>query len=236
MAYTPPAGNAANFVTGLGYYEPMFVRHAFKLPAGIYQADRGDAVEFVETSLYSYPASLGTDFVLPPTPPVLEYTADGAVTVDIVAAGVAEYVNIQIDASGAVVVDIAVEGSAGHGIAGSGVATIGVDASSDATHGIAGSESVSIPITVSGTGVVERYELVGEVRLQGVLVDRRVRAYRRDTGALVGDASTVSGRFRLHTGFVAREHYLVPIDQANDATDWLPPCANRVMSVLAQDA
>lgn len=81
-----------------------------------------------------------------------------------------------------------------------------------------------------------RYELRGEVRDQGVLVNRRVRAYRRDTGALVADADAIAGRFALHAGFEAREHYLVPVHLDDTATDYAPPCANRVLSVLAQDA
>lgn len=89
------------------------------------------------------------------------------------------------------------------------------------------------PGSVAGT--VVRYELRGEVRNQGVLVDRRVRAYRRSDGALMAEQDTTAGRFRLHCGFAAAEHYLVPVDLSAEATDYAPPCANRVLSVLADD-
>lgn len=84
-------------------------------------------------------------------------------------------------------------------------------------------------------GTVRRYELRGEVRDQGVLVNRRVRAHRRDTGALVAEADTVAGVFVLPAGFAADEYYLVPINLDAGATDFSPPCANRVTSVLAMD-
>lgn len=82
---------------------------------------------------------------------------------------------------------------------------------------------------------VVRFEVRGEVRNQGVLVDRRVRAYRRNDGALIAEQDTTAGRFRLHCGFAAAEHYLVPVDLSAEATDYAPPCANRVLSVLADD-
>lgn len=80
-----------------------------------------------------------------------------------------------------------------------------------------------------------RHELRGEVRLGGVLVNRRVRAYARDTGALLGEADTVAGKFRVHAGFAAIECYATPIDLSPGATDWLPPTANRILAVLASD-
>lgn len=91
---------------------------------------------------------------------------------------------------------------------------------------------LGIPACVA---TVLRYELRGQVRDQGVLVDRRVRAYRRDTGALMAEADTTAGAFRLPVGFEAREFYLVPVDLDSEATDYAPPCANRVESVLALD-
>lgn len=82
---------------------------------------------------------------------------------------------------------------------------------------------------------VVRYELRGEVRDQGVLVNRRVRAYRRDTGALVAEADTAVGAFVLPVGFSPAEHYLVPINLDAAAADYSPPTANRVTPVLAMD-
>lgn len=82
---------------------------------------------------------------------------------------------------------------------------------------------------------VVRYELKGEVRDLGVLVNRRVRAYRLSDGEMVGEADTVAGRFRIHAGFAAALHYVIPLDMAESATDYAPPTANRVLSVLAVD-
>lgn len=82
---------------------------------------------------------------------------------------------------------------------------------------------------------VIRYELRGEIRDQGVLVNRRVRAYRLSDGALAGEADTVGGQFRVHVGFAPALHYIIPLDLAAEATDYAPPAANRVMSVLAED-
>lgn len=87
----------------------------------------------------------------------------------------------------------------------------------------------------SGHLRVVRYRLAGEVRINGVLVDRRVRAYRRSDGALVAQGDTVAGAFDLHVGFAADEYTVIPIDLASGATDYTPPAANRVLSVLAQD-
>ena len=231
MAYSPPAGNAANFVA-LGYYEPAKLYHAFLFSVGTYSAPTGDDLLFVLPA-YVYPSGNAVSFVLPANTAV---EGIGAVTLDITASGSGEFTNVAVDAEGAAEITVVADGQAAHGIAGSGSVSLLLDASSQSVHGIAGAESVTLPITVTGTGLVERYELLGEVRLQGVLVDRVVRAYRRDTGELVGAVNTVSGKFRLHTGFVAHEHYIVPIHDTNDAEDFSPPCANRVLSVLAQDA
>lgn len=139
----------------------------------------------------------------------------GSFTVDFTVEGQGDFTNVVVQGAGAVTVTFSAEGAGAHGVAGAGAATI--------------------TFSAAGVGVVERYELRGEVRLTGILVNRLVRAYRRDTGDLVGEASTIAGRFRIHTGFVAREHVIIPIDTDDAAADWAPPCANRVLSVLAQD-
>lgn len=134
-------------------------------------------------------------------------------------------------------VAVAGAASAAHGGAAALAATVPVTAAAAAAHGVAASALASVGLRASIAALVERYELIGEVRLAGVLVNRRVRAYRRDTGALVGEADTVAGHFRVHAGFVAGvEHLVLPIDLAADATDWAPPAANRVVPVLAMDA
>jgi len=115
--------------------------------------------------------------------------------------------------------------------------SVGVDfaPAGHAAHGIGGVAAIELGFSAAGSAAVIRYELTGEVRKDGILVDRLVRSYRRDTGELVGEQMTVSGKFKLHAGFVLREHYIIPIDPADDATDWLPPTTNRVNPVLAQD-
>lgn len=85
-----------------------------------------------------------------------------------------------------------------------------------------------------GSAIHARYELRGEVREGGVLVNRRVRAYLRSTGALVGEADTVVGKFNVPATSAA-EHYITPIDLSEFAADWLPPTANRIVPVLAFD-
>lgn len=133
---------------------------------------------------------------------------------------------------------VGIELAAVHGVAATlHIATADALAEVVVVHGVAGvldlaTDAAALQIDA----IVLRYELRGEVRDTGVLVDRRVRAYRRDTGTLIGEADTVAGRFRIHTGFEPREHYVVPIHLAVEATDYAPPCANRVLSVLAQDA
>lgn len=231
MAYTPPPGIAANFVA-LGYYEPSKTSHAFKFPAGAYTAPAGNAVAFVRQD-YVYPAGNAVSFAVPPAENV---TGNGAATIEITAEGHGEFQTVAVDGDGSATIDFSAEGHGAHGVAGAGAAAIDFSAAGAGAHGVAGSGEASISMTAAGVGVVERYELRGEVRLQGVLVNRRVRAYRRDTGALLGEADTVAGKFAIHAGFAPLECYLVPIDMANDATDWAPPCANRVESVLAQDA
>ncbi|MCM2310296.1 MAG: hypothetical protein NDI84_02735 [Steroidobacteraceae bacterium] len=102
---------------------------------------------------------------------------------------------------------------------------------------VAGATAAPSPLaTPAVVGTVVRYELRGEVRDQGVLVNRRVRAYRRSNGALIAEVDTVGGLFALPVGFSPAEYYLVPVNLDPAATDYAPPCANRVTSVLAMDA
>lgn len=104
-------------------------------------------------------------------------------------------------------------------------------------HVVRGFAAAASPLGVPRlVGTVHRYELRGAVRDQGVLVNRTVRAYRRSTGALVAEGDTAAGLFALPVGFAADEYYLVPINLDAAATDFAPPCANRVTSVLAIDS
>lgn len=231
MPYSPPAGNAANF-TATGYTPPAFNAVAARIGAGSYTPTSGTAVLAV-LPRYVYPAGDGIDFSVPADAGIEGY---GAVTVDIIAAGSGEFINTTIEGDGAATVDIESAGAGATGVSGSGVASLDVSSSGAGLVGVSGSGSADLGLSASGSGVVERYELSGEVRLDGILVNRLVRAYRRDTGAFVGEAETVVGKFKIHTGFDQAEHFIVPIDTAIDATDWAPPCANRVVSVLAQDS
>lgn len=181
----------------------------------------------------------------------------GVATVAITAALDMDFTMSGVSTTIEAVVPVVAAGDAAHGVAGSGAATVGVTAAAAATHGVAGSISATVAVVSAGSvahgvaadaaatvtlaasiqAVVERYELRGEVRLGGILVNRRVRAYRRDTGALVNEADTVAGRFRIHAGFESGiEFTVLPIDLANDAIDWTPPVANRVLPELAFDA
>jgi hypothetical protein len=95
---------------------------------------------------------------------------------------------------------------------------------------------VASPLAVPALRVtVHRYILAGNVISGGAPVERLVRAYRRDTGALIGSANTIGGAFVINAGFAENEHYLLPIDTDEFATDFTPPAVNRVVSVLAQD-
>ena len=123
-----------------------------------------------------------------------------------------------------------------HGMAGTAVAGVGVVAALSADHGTAGTCAAQITLAGHIDAEIERYEARGEVRLSGILVNRRVRVYSRSSGALVGEADTVAGRFAVHAGFTDAEVYVLPIDLDSGATDFTPPTSNRVVPVLAMDA
>ncbi len=86
-----------------------------------------------------------------------------------------------------------------------------------------------------GTYFPDSYIVAGSVRVNGVVLTspRRVRVHRRSDGVLLGEADTVDGLFSISVGVSAAEVYLVPLDLDSGATDWAPPCANRVVPVLA---
>lgn len=124
-----------------------------------------------------------------------------------------------------------------HGVSASVAGVVPVGAAVAGAHGVNSTLVGTIGVVASIAAVHERYELSGEVRLAGVLVNRRVRAYRRSDGAFVAEADTVAGKFKVPAGFLATvEHYVVPIYLDDAATDWSPPTANRVLPVLAMDA
>ena len=106
-----------------------------------------------------------------------------------------------------------------------------------ARHGVRGvaAGGVSLGGSVASTHI--RYEVRGEVRLTegGLLVQRRVRVYSRETGALVGQGDSVGGYFQVPCDLAPAEYVILPIDLSESATDFAPPVANRVTSVLARD-
>lgn len=118
---------------------------------------------------------------------------------------------------------------------GTGAATLEFTPASQARHGVAGQGAAVLEFAPAGVAAHPRHQLRGQVQDGGVLVDRRVRAYKRSTGALIAQADTVAGLFTLDVGFTLDEFYVVPVDLSNDAEDWTPPVANRVLSVLKVD-
>lgn len=241
MPYTPPAGNALN-ISWQG--------------APVYTAPAGAALAFSwaptgATAVGNAPLSLGASGVASHGVAAL-----GAVALAFGASGVVEHLAPDVVGVGSAQLPLAGSGVASHGVSSAGAALLALGADSVAAHGVsaagvgalqlgaagigahgvAGSADAELGLSGAGVGTVVRFELRGEVRDQGVLVNRRVRAYSRSTGALVAEADTVAGVFALPVGFVADEFYLVPVNLDPAATDYAPPCANRVSSVLAMDA
>lgn len=133
---------------------------------------------------------------------------------------------------------VAVHGAAAgaHGVAAGAAGQIALDGTFAGAVGVAGSFAATIPVGAAFAGIVYRYEAAGEVRDGGILVNRRVRAYARTSGDLLAQGDTVAGRFRLHCGFAPEEVMLLPIHLDAAAVDYAPPCVNRVLTTLAQDA
>ena len=181
---------------------------------------------------YAAPAGDSLAFEHAAVPPTIDLVAVVGVTASLLLEHLIDEIAVTLTVSIPVVAGI----DASHGVAGSVAAVVTVSADQTTDHGVALVGIASITLQAAASIVVDRYELRGEIRLAGVLVNRRVRAYLRSSGALLGEADTVVGRFQVHTGFAAAECYVTPIDMSAEATDWLPPTANRLMSVLAEDA
>lgn len=180
---------------------------------------------------YTAPAGSAVAFEHPPT----VFAIDIAATVEVTAALTLQHVVVDIDSVVSAAVTVVAALDASHGVSGTATAIVPISAGQTAAHGVALDGVASITLRAAASISIDRYELRGEVRLGGVLVDRRVRAYLRSTGALMGETDTVAGKFALHAGFTAAECYITPIDMADGATDWLPPTANRIISVQALD-
>lgn len=198
-----------------------------------YSAPYGEVLDFtfVGAPAYTPPAWDAVAFNEPAAAFELTVAAVLAVTASLAL----EHLVVTIDATLTATVPVVAGLDASHGVTGSISAVIAVSVDQTADHGVTMVGIASIPLQAAASIVVDRYELRGEIRLAGVLVNRRVRAYLRSSGALLGEADTVVGRFQVHTGFAAAECYVTPIDMSTDATDWLPPTANRISSVLAMD-
>lgn len=167
----------------------------------------------------------------------LEHTFAGvlmdiAAQVPVVAAASAD---VGVSAGLLATVPIAAALSLAHGVDAAIVATVPITAGASADHGVDTAITATLPITAALSFVVPLYEVRGEVRLDGMLVNRRVRCYKRSTGELVGQADTVAGLYRVPVGFDDSEVYATAIHLDDAASDWLPPTANRLIPVLASD-
>lgn len=142
-----------------------------------------------------------------------------------------------VTGEGAFTFDFFIEGAGVHGVAvtGAGEFTFDFMVEGTAGHGVAGAGEMTFDFMVAGVAVHPRYEARGVVKQGGVLVNRRVRVYDRDSGELLGQGDTAAGKFNVHAGFTERECTVLPIDLSPGAVDWRPPVANRVLSKLADD-
>lgn len=241
MPYTPPAGNSLN-ISWQG--------------AAVYSAPAGAALAFSWAPTGT--TAVGTAALLLGASGAASHgvAASGLVALDLGASGAAEHFSPDVVGAGSAQLTLSGSGVAAHGVSASAAAILPLSANSVAAHGVSATGGGTLQLVVAGSGAhgesasaaaalelagagvgtVVRFELRGEVRDQGVLVNRRVRAHRRSDGALIAEGDTVAGVFALPVGFTADEFYLVPINLDPAATDYAPPCANRVTSVLAMDS
>lgn len=195
-----------------------------------YTPPAGNAVDFswVGAAAYTPPAGDAVSFSFAPSSP--SGTFAGTVAISGAFAGTT-IDTITGEFAGAIAVYGEVVG--GHGVAATEAAQILPSGSFSGAVGTAGQCAGAVGIAGAFAGIHERYEVRGEVRDSGILVDRRVRVYNRATGALIDQADTVGGQFAIHVGFDEIETCVLPIDLSSGAVDFSPPCANRVMAVLA---
>lgn len=221
MSYTPPAGNAANFSwVGVAPYTP---------PAG-------DAANFAWAASGVTVTGAGTLAFTGAVTAAHGIAGTAAGVLDFSGSCEAEHLSVAVVCDGAGTLAFTGAATAAHGIAGAAAGVLAFTGAGTAAHGIAATGAGAITFMGSCAAVHQRYEVRGEVRLAGVLVDRRVRCYKRASGELVGQADTVVGKYRVHAGFDDAQVYVAAIDLADAATDWIPPTANRLVPVLADDA
>lgn len=230
MSYTRPDGSAVGF-TLTGYTAPTGSSVQARFPSSSYTAPTGNSVTAQFGAAYTRPAGNAVDFEWVPSVPEAVVSFSIGISVE----ATAEHDDVVVEGVGEFTIEVSAEGEGAHGVSGTSAFSIDVSAESEGAHGITGTASFSIDISAAAVAQHPRYMLKGEVRDAGVLVNRMVRAYRRSDGALIGEQLTDAGRFNIHAGFAAAEHYLLPIDLDSGATDFTPPAVNRVMSVLAED-
>ena len=173
----------------------------------------------------------------------LDFTGAASVAhgVAVVAAGALDFTGaaavvhgVAVQAAGAL--DFTGAASVAHGVAAQAAGALDFTGAGASAHGIVATCAGTLGFTGACAALHLRYEVRGEVRMGGVLVNRRVRCSKRATGELMGQDDTVAGRYRVHAGFDDAEVYVTAIDLADGATDWIPPTANRLVPVLADDA
>lgn len=220
MIYTRPLGNAANAQFG----------GAYTRPAG----NAADA-SFQTVPTGTVGTGAGTLTFTGAATAAHGIAGAGAGALALTGAGTAEHINPSVEGVGAGTLPFTGAATASHGIAGAAAGTLAFIGNGTAAHGISATGAGAIGFTGAGVALHPRYEVRGEVRLGGILVNRRVRCYKRSTGELTGQADTVAGRYRVHAGFDDAEVTTMAIDLAEGATDWIPPTANRLVPVLADD-
>lgn len=241
MSYTRPSASAAD-ATWLGaaaYTRPaQSAADATWAPAEA-RVDLVATVPVTAALSLSHGVVAGIAASLPITAALELEHAFAGVVIDVAAqvpVAAAASADVGVSAGLLAAVPIAAALSLAHGVDVAIVASLPITAGAAAAHGVvADAITATLPITAAINFVVPRYEVRGEVRLDGMLVNRRVRCYKRSTGELVGQADTVAGLYRVPVGFDDSEVYATAIHLDDAASDWLPPTANRLIPVLASD-
>lgn len=220
MSYTPPVGNLASVSwVGASAYTPLAggAANAAWAESGVTGVGAG-AVPFTGAGTAAHGV-----------------TGAGSGTLPLSGTGSAEHSVAGVGGAGDGALDFMGGGSATHGIAGVAAGALSFAGAGTAVHGISTTGAGALGFTGACVALHLRYEVRGEVRLGGALVNRRARCYKRASGELAGQADTVVGKYRVHAGFDDAEVYVTAIDMADSATDWIPPTANRLVPVLADD-
>lgn len=198
-----------------------------------YTPPAGDAADFswVGVTTYAPPAGDEANFSWA----VTEITGTGEGTLALTGSAEGEHTNPSVDGTGTATLPFAGTAVGVHAVGGPASGAFPFSAEAVGKHGAAGPAAGIFGLAGAAVAVHPRYELRGVVKVGGALVDRRVRAYNRDSGELVGQVDTVAGAFVIRVGFAEDEFYVTPIDLDDAAVDWKPPTANRVLSVLVED-